>query len=340
MIRAVVDPAELAAFAAIPAPTGGEDARLTWLEARLAGAPGTRRRDGTGNLVWRDGDGPVRLLLMAHVDTVFAASTPLRVVREGDDLVGPGVGDNAAAVMALVWTLGALDRLPSGLAVAFTVGEEGLGNLRGAIHACGELRPAAAIAVEGHGLDEVVCDHVGSVRARLLVTGPGGHSWWDRGTPSAIHGLVGIADALAAGGANVGTIAGGRSVNAIADAAEALVERRALDQAQLAVFERALGGLAVAPPLALEVTIAGRRPAGRTSPAEPLVERVLAARRAVGLPERLGSGSTDANAAAALGIPAAAIGCTRGSGMHTERERISLPALELGCRQIAGIAAS
>lgn len=336
----MVDAAELAAFAAIPAPTGGEHARLTWLEARLAAAAGTCRRDGAGNLVWRGDDVPVQLLLMAHVDTVFAASTPLRIVRTGDDLVGPGVGDNAAAVMALVWTLGALDELPSGLAIAFTVGEEGLGNLRGAINACGELRPNAVIAVEGHGLDEVVCDHVGSVRARLAVTGPGGHSWWDRGTPSAIHGLVGIADRLAAGGANVGTIAGGRSVNAIADAAEALVELRSLEPAQLEVFERELGGLAVDPPLALEVTIAGRRPAGRTAPDAPLVERVLAARRAVGLPDRLGSGSTDANAATALGIPAVAIGCTRGTGMHTERERISLPALELGCRQIAAIAAA
>ncbi len=334
---AVVDAAELAAFAAIPAPTGGEDARLHWLEARLAGRSGTRSRDGAGNLIWRAGGGPVQLLLMAHVDTVFPASTPLRIAPDGGDLVGPGVGDNAAAVMALVWTLERLETLPAGLAVAFTVGEEGLGNLRGAIRVCSDLNPAAAVAVEGHGLDDVVVDHVGSVRARLSVTGPGGHSWWDRGTPSAIHGLIGIAGELAGAGANIGTIAGGRSVNAIADAAEALVERRALDQAELEAFERGLDLLAVEPPLALDVAIAGRRPAGRTAPHVPLVEAVRAVRRPLGLPDRLGSGSTDANAAAALGIPAVAIGCTRGEGMHTERERISLEALELGCRQIAAL---
>jgi acetylornithine deacetylase/succinyl-diaminopimelate desuccinylase-like protein len=334
----MVDAAELAAFAAIPAPTGGEDARLHWLEARLARTPGTRERDEAGNLIWRDGEGPVRLLLMAHVDTVFPPSTTLRISREGDDLAGPGVGDNAAAVMAIVWTLGANAGLPAGLVVAFTVGEEGLGNLRGAIHACERLRPAAAVAVEGHGLDEVVVDHVGSVRARLRVSGPGGHSWWDRGTPSAIHGLAGLVRDLAGAGANVGTIEGGRSVNTIAGRAEALVEYRSLEQARLDAFEQSLDALSVDAPLTLDVTVAGRRPAGRTDPADPLVAAVRTARRGLRLPDRLGSGSTDANAAAALRIPAVAIGCTRGEGMHTERERISLSALELGCRQIAAIA--
>jgi acetylornithine deacetylase/succinyl-diaminopimelate desuccinylase-like protein len=68
-----------------------------------------------------------------------------------------------------------------------------------------------------------------------------------------------------------------------------------------------------------------------------LVQSVFAARRTLGLPERCGSGSTDANAAAALGIPAVAIGCGDGSGMHTLHERIDLPSLDLGCRQLAAI---
>ena len=77
---------------------------------------------------------------MAHVDTVFDADTPLVIERDENDLVGPGVGDNAAAVMALVWTLEPMSELPPGLVVAFTVGEEGLGNLRGARQVCQELR--------------------------------------------------------------------------------------------------------------------------------------------------------------------------------------------------------
>ncbi len=204
----MIDVEELAHFIAIPAPTGSEDARIAWLERRLSGLPGRAARDEVGNLIWRfdEGTGSPELLLMAHVDTVFHGIDAIDVSREGDELVGAGVGDNATGVMAVLWTLAGLESIPPGLAVAFTVGEEGLGNLRGALHVCRELRPAMAVAVEGHGLDKVVTEHVGSTRARLEVRGPGGHSWADRGSPSAIHALLGIGLALAAGGANVGKI--------------------------------------------------------------------------------------------------------------------------------------
>ncbi|MFZ1996827.1 MAG: hypothetical protein WAU75_22120, partial [Solirubrobacteraceae bacterium] len=112
----MIDVSELAAFAAVPAPTGAEEARLAWLERRLDGAPGARRRDAAGNLIWSFGEARPELLVMAHVDTVFDAGTELRFDRDGDFLVGPGVGDNATAVMATVW---ALERIaaPPGLAV-------------------------------------------------------------------------------------------------------------------------------------------------------------------------------------------------------------------------------
>ena len=331
----MIDPDELARFTAIPAPTGSEDARIRWLEDRLVELPGSLGRDEVGNLLWRFGDSP-KLLLMAHVDTVFHGMETIEVVRSGDELIGPGVGDNAAAVMCVIWTVSALDSIPPGLAVAFTVGEEGLGNLRGALHACRSLAPEMAIAVEGHGLDDVVTEHVGSTRARLAVFGPGGHSWSDRGTPSAIHALLPIGAELAYSGANVGKISGGGAVNAIAAEAELLVERRSVEQIELDAFEASVGELSVEPPLRSECEIVGRRPAGRVQLDHPLVQRVREVRRSLGLPDEFGSGSTDANAAAAFGIPAVSIGCTRGSGMHTLGERIELAPLELGCRQLSG----
>jgi tripeptide aminopeptidase len=335
----MIDPDELARFTAIPAPTGSEDARIRWLEDRLLELRGSLGRDEVGNLLWRFGDSS-KLLLMAHVDTVFHGMETIEVVREGEELMGPGVGDNAAAVMTVIWTLSGLESIPPGLTVAFTVGEEGLGNLRGALHACRSLAPEMAIAVEGHGLDDVVTEHVGSTRARLAVFGPGGHSWSDRGTPSAIHALLPIGAELAYSRANVGKISGGGAVNAIAAEAELLVERRSVEQAELDAFEASVGELSVEPPLRLECEIVGRRPAGRVQRDHPLVRRVREVRRSLGLPDEFGSGSTDANAAAAFGIPAVSIGCTRGSGMHTLGERIELAPLELGCRQLGAVIGS
>jgi len=334
----VTDVDELATFAAIPAPTGAEGKRLDWLERRLGGAPGHRHRDGAGNLIWSFADGRPELLVMAHVDTVFDASTELRFQRDGDALVGPGVGDNATAVMAVVWALEHIGA-PPGLVVAFTVGEEGLGNLRGARQVCGELAPELAIAVEGHGLDHVVTEHVGSVRARMTVTGPGGHSWRDRGIPSALHELMALAAPLIVDGANIGRMAGGGAVNAIASEAEMFVELRSLEDGELERFEQRLGALSATTPLSVACEVVGRRGAGRIDGQHPLVRGVIAARRQVGLAEVYGDGSTDANAAATLGIPAVGIGCANGSGMHTLHERIELSSLELGVAQLEAVLA-
>jgi acetylornithine deacetylase/succinyl-diaminopimelate desuccinylase-like protein len=281
-------------------------------------------------------------LLAAHVDTVFPSQTDLTVREEGDELIGPGIGDNAAAVAVAVNVVEALladeDVAPG--AVAFTVGEEGLGNLRGALAAVDGLSPAAFVALEGHGLDEVIVDAVGSVRAQVRVTGPGGHSWEDRGAPSAIDGLMALAASLRElarndAPVNIGTIEGGRSVNTIADSATMLVEQRALAQEPLQHFEDAVRGLALAEPLRVETEIVGRRPAGRLDREAPLLRRVVAVREQLGLATTLTEGSTDANAALAAGIPAVCVGVARGSGMHTLNERIDRRSLEEGATFVA-----
>jgi acetylornithine deacetylase/succinyl-diaminopimelate desuccinylase-like protein len=93
------------------------------------------------------------------------------VTRRDGWLCGPGIGDNAIAVAtAAVIERALADPGERPLAVVFTVGEEGLGGLRGARHACRELAPEAVLALEGHGSDRVFTDAVGSLRVRLTVT--------------------------------------------------------------------------------------------------------------------------------------------------------------------------
>jgi acetylornithine deacetylase/succinyl-diaminopimelate desuccinylase-like protein len=252
------------------------------------------------------------------------------------------VGDNAAAIavaLNVTETLLRSRKLAPG-AIVFTVGEEGLGNLRGAHAACKALTPQAFIALEGHGLHEVVVDAIGSVRARVSVRGPGGHPWVDKGNPSAIHalfelGMEVLTDSSSSARVNIGRINGGRSVNVIADAAELLLEVRADEDETLDEVLARLGGLRCNRPLALEVEIVGKRPAGRLERDSDLLEVIQAVRAELGLPDALGSGSTDANAALAQGIPALALGVANGSGMHSMSERIDLGSLTIGFRQVA-----
>jgi len=345
----VPDPAAIAAdavaLAELDGGTGRERVRIDWLQRRLEHAPGIRSVDEVGNLVWTFGPPPYRLAVFVHVDDVFGETAVRRVTRRDGWLCGPGIGDNAIAVATAVAVAEQAGPEPWPVAVVFTVGEEGLGGLRGARHACRELAPEAVLALEGHGADRVFTSAVGSLRVRLAVTGPGGHSWWDRGRPSAVHELVRrLHDLLAAAGpegpsVNVGLVEGGTGVNAIAARASATVEWRATDQVALDRQEAALAGLTVSPGLQLSAELLDRRPAGAMPLDHPLVAAVLRARRSVGLPAATGDGSTDANAALAAGIPAIALGCCEGEDMHALTERIRAGSIRAGAEQLRAVLA-
>src|SRR5690606_23041310 len=133
------------------------------------------------------------MMIAAHTDTVFPAGTPLSVTRHGDEMTGPGIGDNSLAVAAMIMLAELLDRAeistPGDLLLVADVGEEGLGNLRGIQAMVGrvEAELGAVIAIEGQMLGRITHVAVGSQRIRATVSAPGGHSWSAFGKPSAIH---------------------------------------------------------------------------------------------------------------------------------------------------------
>src|SRR6266571_6479420 len=129
--------AELAQrICAIPAPTGAEHERASFVADLLRERNYAPEMDEIGNVYARRGKrgkGPL-LMLLAHTDTVFPISTPIVIKRDGDIVHGPGIGDNSVNVAAMLATLDILDELgletAADLMVVADVGEEGLGNLR------------------------------------------------------------------------------------------------------------------------------------------------------------------------------------------------------------------
>jgi tripeptide aminopeptidase len=341
-------------LAEIPAPTGQESARRervrTWWE-RDGWAD--VRADGVGNL-WarvRPGCQPA-VILAAHLDTVFDAAVDHRVRREGTLLRGAGVGDDSVGVAALsaVGTLlaGAGGRTPVWLVA--TVGEEGLGNLRGITEVVRQDRVplAAVVAIEGNYLGRIANVGVGSVRWRVTVSGPGGHAWEQANAPSAVHAAARMVVAFAslgrrgagsgAGGrsaVNVGMFSGGEAVNARARRAAFLVDLRASRAAVLGELEARARRIIGSPPAGITVGIEelGRRPAGELAASHPLAAAAAAALRKSGVRAKCTAASTDANAALAAGVPAIAIGVTTGGGEHTPEEWIDTAPLPkgLGC---------
>ena len=329
------------ALCAIPAPTFGEQDRAAAVAALLTGAGLEPAIDATGNVLARIGPAGPAIIVAAHLDTVFPAGTPLEPRRARGRLHGPGIGDNCVAVATLIELgrhLAGARRAPLvAVLLAATVGEEGLGDLRGIRAVLDEHAASAVIALEGHGIDSVVTAGIASARYVVTYRGPGGHSWRDRDRPSALHVLLDTGRATIAEGApahvNIGVVSGGLSVNSIAGEARMEVDIRAetddvVDRA-CARIEQVLA--AVPRGIDAEIVQAGRRPGGRIGTAHPLLLEVQRARARAGLPPaREDSASTDANAALGRGIPAVTLGLTRGAAIHRTDEWIELAPLAAG----------
>lgn len=293
------------------------------------------------------------IVVSAHLDTVFPAETDLRLVRDPDHLTGPGIGDNSlgvAALFALAWEFGQRSNLPKDIWLVANVGEEGLGNLRGMrriVDRFGET-PRAYLILEGMGLGKVFHRGLGVRRYRITTRCPGGHSWVDRGEPSALHELARLVTRLTAiplpkqpaTSLNVGVIAGGSGVNVIA--AEAYIELDLRSEENRALHELVecvcqLAGEMERENVQVEIQLIGERPAGDIPATHPLVQLAANCLQMVGEEAHLSIGSTDANVPLSMGLPAICIGLTRGEGAHSMKECIQIHPLETGLRQLFAI---
>ena len=321
----------------IPAPPFQETARArAYAEKfRAAGLAGVRI-DAAGNVIGeRPGQsGQPHLVLGAHLDTIFPKDTRVTVTRTGSVLRGPGIADNCRGLAVLLAVARGIDaagvKTPGTITFVGTVGEEGLGDLRGVKSLftgglAGRIDRFVSVDGSGHGITNVA---VGSRRYRVTFRGPGGHSYDNFGRANPAHAL-GRAVALLADFKvpahprttfGVGRIGGGASVNAIPADAWMEVDLRSLDPAALEtldadfrrVVDRALmlenarwkqnGRLSVA------VDRVGDRPAGRTDESSLLVQTALATGRTLGITSRLEHGSTDANLPMMLKVPAITVG--------------------------------
>ena len=347
---------EIVRIAETPAPPFGEERRARYVLGRMAEIGlDSPRLDAEGNAIAElaaphaNLDPQPTIVVAAHLDTVFPEDTDVTVTRENGRLRGPGVGDNAANLSAMLTAariLVAEGGISEGrLVFVGTVGEEGLGNLRGMRRLMADRgdRVDAVVCVDGL-LGTVVTAGVGSLRLRITARGPGGHAFGDFGRPSAVEALARFVASLGAlelprrprTTYNVGTFRGGDAINAIASHAEIFVDLRSESAAELARLTARFDALladahrAESPEIELGREVVGDRPAGTTPPRSPLVRTVRRALKQVGRRPRLTKSSTDANVPMSLGIPAVTFGTYVGQGAHTRDEEIRLAGMDAG----------
>jgi acetylornithine deacetylase/succinyl-diaminopimelate desuccinylase-like protein len=353
----------------IPAPPFGEAPRAAWLLEQFGSLGLTEATiDEEGNVLGllpaapatatKPPDAQRAVVLSAHIDTVFPAGTEVAPQMSGTRLTAPGACDNAAGVTGLLAIAAALIdasiTLPCPVLFVGNVGEEGEGDLRGMRYLYQRSpwrdRIAAHIVLDGAGHEVAVTEALGSRRFLATVSGPGGHSWTDAGSPNPIailsHAIAGLTTAgeprETRTTLNVGTIEGGSSVNAIPEHASARFDLRSTSSEELVCLEvelhraiedavlaanRAAAELRKRRPnaqAAFTIERIGDRPAGRlenASNGQTLYDDLLAVDRHLGIRTEPRIASTDANIPLSLGVAAVSIGAGGdGGGIHTRNE--------------------
>ena len=334
----------------IPAPPFKEKARAEYYlkkvkEAGLADAT----IDTEGNVIGirrGSGKGP-KLVVSAHLDTVFPEGTDVKVREKNGRYYAPGIGDDAAGLATLLTTLEHLNksgvRTVGDIVFVGTVGEEELGDLRGVKALFRDHKDIDGfISLDGVGLGRIVNAATGSHRFMVSFKGPGGHSFSAFGLPSATHAMgravTKIGDLVPPANPKttftVGTVRGGTAVNAISGDAVIGIDVRSNSHTELVKFvEKVMAAIheAVADEnerwnaraqITVDIKQVGDRPVGSTAADAKIVQAARAALKAIGAETRsMEASSTDSNLPISLGVPAITLSSSgQAGGSHSPGE--------------------
>lgn len=307
--------------------------------------------DEVGNVIAlkKGKEGNKVVALDAHLDTVFPEGTDVTVQQKGDTLYAPGIGDDTRGLAMVLAVFKAIKekKIETKADVWFvgSVGEEGLGDLRGVKHLFKEGAPKidAWISIDGGAIGRVNNAGLGSVRYKAMFTGKGGHSWGAFGLANPHHAL-GYAikeftenakkytDQGLKTSFNIGRIGGGTSVNSIPFESWMEVDMRSVDKNRLSEIDSifkmsmqngldAYNATGIEDGIALELIKIGDRPSGELPLDTPLVQRAIGVTKLFGYEPSLTRGSTNSNIPIAMGIPAVTIGRGgEGGGAHSLNE--------------------
>jgi acetylornithine deacetylase/succinyl-diaminopimelate desuccinylase-like protein len=357
----------------IPAPSTKEQARAKYIRAEMEklGLSDIRTDDifNVSGVRKGTGGGPT-VVFAAHTDTVFPEGTDLKVKREGDILRAPGVGDDTSNLMAVLEMFRALNRggvKTKGDLVFLASVQEELG-LLGAKHwlETSGYKPDMFVAVDVSSA-EVWYGALRIDQFKFFYTSPGAHTLESRGTPSpakavakAITALYDIPMPPVAPGLetfklpvlNVGMLGGGTVVNAVPREAWFTVDLRSLDSVTQDRLEGAVESTAKRIAEQEGVGFRMEKKMGidysKASPQKDrlnhqVVQTALATSnyfRKKGTPEiaPMDVGSTDANIAVSMGIPAVAVGANLERMPHRLEENTEASSIVPGIKSLIALA--
>jgi acetylornithine deacetylase/succinyl-diaminopimelate desuccinylase-like protein len=339
----------------IPAPSGKEQERAAYVRGELEKLGLTDIRvDELSNVSAvrkGTGHGPT-IVLAAHLDTVFPLETALKVKRDGDVLRAPGIGDDSVNVVGMLEAFRALKRAgirTKGDVIFLASTQEELG-LVGAKHWLEKsgYKPDMFIALDLPS-NEVWYGALRISQIKVFFTAPGAHTLMSRGEPNPVLAAARAVSALYAmplpplvkgtepmrlPTLNIGMISGGGVANAIPREASFTIDLRSTENetqaALVASVQEQARRIAEQERVGFRIDNVTFFDYSKALPPQErldhsLVQTAVAVTnhfRKAGSPAIVPKdlGSTDANVAVSLGIPAIGMGLALSSAQHQLEE--------------------
>jgi acetylornithine deacetylase/succinyl-diaminopimelate desuccinylase-like protein len=343
----------------IPAPSGHEEKRAEYLKKQFE-ATGLDEVviDTSGNVIgiWKGTGQGKKIIMSAHMDTVFQGVWEIKVKREGNLLKAPGIGDDTANLANLLWSIRALKQVgfkPDNTYYFIgSVGEEiGFVGIEAFLDSA-EEKFDLVIALDGD-LGKVHYGALGFGGGRITFRGPGAHTMQSRSVPNpnlavakAIERICGIQLPSKPPEKwtiiNVGMIGGGKVRNAVSEESYFTIDLRSANQEELEKAQtkvrKICQDVAAEVGVELEMNLNERSKAYQIPGAKDsfLVRTVFDILKFLEVKEIEVDplGSTEANVGIEKGILSVNLGRTYGRYKHTLSEEAEIDGLFLAMKQI------
>lgn len=305
----------------------------------------------------RNGGGNRPILLMGHRDTVFPKGEPARrpFRIEGGRAYGPGVADMKAGLVMNCFVLAALKKFGGSASpvTALFTGDEEIGSLfsRPVIEQHARAARAVFNSEPGRPSGAVVTGRKGGVFMRIELTGKAAHSGanFDAGVSAinelahktlALHALCDVPRGVTL---NVGTVAGGQTINTVAPWARCEVDLRFVTPAdRKATMEKveAIVARSFVPGTSAKLEITGEfLPLVETDDNQQLYRHYAACAQQLGRPAKseFTGGCADSGFAAATGAPTICAVGPVGGRVHSPDEYMEVDTM-VPCAQALALA--
>lgn len=343
----------------IPAPSGHEEKRAQYIKKEFEALSLDKvHTDSSGNVIgiWKGTNQGQKIIIVAHLDTVFQDLWDIKVERKGNLLKAPGIGDDTAGLINLLWTIRALKNAgfkpDNNYYFIATVGEElGMVGMRAFMDSTQE-KFDLVIAIDGW-LGEVLYGALGIHGRKIIFSGPGSHTMSSKNTPNPNLAVAKAVEQVYQiqvpseppekwAIINVGMIQGGKVTNAVSQESFFTVDIRAVDQGELEriikMVEKASEEVAAETGVQLKYEVFENSKAAQIPGAQDsfLVKTTTDILEFLGVEkiELSAQGTTDASMGLEKGILSICIGRTYGKYNHTLEEESEIDGLFVAMKQI------